>query len=824
MATDLKSANRSETEGVLISTQVSPQVKITQRSILDGKQAWKIAEEAEQQNVLRNETDALIWNKYGEGQPFDPVALASSGQGNRYNFPTGFMSSIIDKVTPTPCKIIDSARFLTSASLNAHDYKTGQIDPAKVRKSEMMREKITKTIRQWPEWKTFYTGLSQEMVVIGRSFAIRLDPFSPWPKFFRTDQAFLPNGTGEHARNIQVLTVKQDLLVHELVNFIKDKQAATDAGWDIQKCVDAINEALPKQLNEDGSHNARAYDDAIREGNLGSSYAGATIVPVTHVFAIEANDTPGETNKVTQYILYRKKEHDVLFKKEDRYERIEDVAALFTLEPGNGKFYGSKGLGRKLINKHLAIERMRNRLYDQLEMAGLVILKTDPARAPSVQFKVRHPFILTSTDAVFEEQVIEANVKAFLDADAKMLDWTQQSVGQYLPSSVTNDMGERNKTAREVSVDFQREAEAKVAFLSRFWGQFADLVSMLQRGLLDPETTDKAAKELQACLLEAGVTREEMKEFANAPAAEVIQDLTQIQNQQIMMVAAKYGNDPRINSRELLIRDIGAMTSPSIAEALVLPEQNMEANVIEAVRAQMMETEAILSPTNNKGIPVSGRDNHEAHLRVLIPDLMQAITGALQVGGAHPQALGKMAAGLTHAQGHLQMWTQAGGDQKVIKQVAQQLNMIDQQLKKLSIMAAKAATQQQDEQAGAEQQAAQQQAPLTPDQLITIYTGKDTPEKVKRQIEMQLGFEPPNAEELAMEDARQATLKHPDLPEKVAAAKTSVNTDIPTGPLAGEVARPAASVEGEGLPPGVPAPPAPSPGVTAPIPKETGAV
>ena len=822
MATDLKSDNRTQTEGALISTQISKQVTITQRSIIDGVQAWKIAEETEHQNFHRNETDALIWNKYGEGQPYDPQALKSSGQGNRYNFPTGFMSSIIDKVTPTPCKIIDSARYLTSASLNAYNYATGQIDPQKQRKSEIMREKITKTIRQWPEWKTFYTGLSQEMVVIGRAFALRLDPFSPWPKFFRTDQAFLPNGTGEHARNIQVLTAKQDLLVHELVNFIKDKEAAAAAGWEIDKCVMAVDEAIPKQLNDDGSvkSNARTYDDAIREGNLGSSYAGATIVPITHVFAIEANTTPGKSNKVTQYILYRKNNHDVLFKKEDRYERIEDVAALFTLEPGNGKFYGSKGLGRKLINKHLAIERMRNRLYDQLEMAGLVILKTDPARAPSVQFKVRHPFILTSTDAVFEEQVVEANVKAFLDADAKMLDWTQQSVGQYLPSSVTNDMGERNKTAREVSVDYQREAEAKVAFLSRFWGQFADLVSMLQRGLLDPETTDKQAKELQACLLEAGITREEMKEFADAPAAEVIQDLTQIQNQQIMMVAAKYGQDPRIDSRELLIRDISAMTSPSIAEALVLPAQGMEANVVEAVRSQMMETEAMMSPTNDKGIPVSGRDNHETHLRVLLPDLMQALQGAGQIGGAHPMALGKMSLGLTHAQGHVQEWTKAGGDPKVIQQFSKQLDVIDQMLKKLSIQVAQGMAQQQDQQAQAAQQAGPQQAPLTPDQLITIYTGKDTPEKVKRQIEQQLGFEPPSDEELALEDARQATMKHPDLPIKVAQAKSEgadVDAELP-GPA------PEQPPSMEGLPPGVPAPPPVMPSAEAPVPKEPGAV
>src|SRR2546430_1388129 len=190
MATDLQaSEKKNQPEGILVSTQVSQDVKITQRSILNGDQAWKMFEEVQKQNIDRNSTDSLIWNKYNEGQPYDPVALRNSGQGNRYNFPTGFMSAIVDKVTPVPCKVIDSARYLTSATLKNYDYNTKQIDPEKPKKTEILREKVTKTIRRWPDWKTFYTSLSQETVLIGRAFAIRLDPYTPWPKFFRTDQA-----------------------------------------------------------------------------------------------------------------------------------------------------------------------------------------------------------------------------------------------------------------------------------------------------------------------------------------------------------------------------------------------------------------------------------------------------------------------------------------------------------------------------------------------------------------------------------------------------------------------------------------------------------
>jgi len=789
MATDLKTDNDKNKEGVLNTTQVSESGKVTQRAILNGEQAWRVYSEIEKANQERNQTDAVIWNKYNDGQPFDPKALADTGQANRYNFPTGFMSSIIDRVTPVPVSIIDSARYLTSASLSNINKETGVVDPTKGEHTGILREKVTKAIRRWPDWKTFCTGMCQELVLIGRCFALFLDPYTPWPKFFKTDQAFLPNGTGEHSRSVQFLVAKQDLLVHELVNFIKNKQAAEDAGWDISAAVMAINEAMPRKPETDDSSGQRSYEDCIREGNLGASYAGASVIPIAHVFAVEATDT-AKDNPVTHYILYRNKEHQVLFNKNDRFDKVEDAITLFTLEPGNGKFYGSKGLGRKLINKHLAIERARNRMFDQLEMSGLAILKTDASRAPNVQFKVRHPFILVTADADFAEQEINANVKAYLDADAKMMDLAQQRVGQYLPNQLTNNEGMRDKTAKEVTVDYQREAEAKVAFLSRFWGQFADLVSAMQRKLLDPETTDKCAKELQAELRLSGVTKEEMEEFANAPAAEVIQDLTQIQNQQILMVAAKYGNDPDINKRELKIREISAMSSPAIAEALMLPPRDVTANVIESARAQMQETEDM--NMGAPGLPVSPRDDHKTHLDVVIPDLLQAVANASQVG-IDPPSLGKLAAGLTHAQAHLQMWTQAGADKSTIKPYVAGLKQVDDILKKLSIKAAQGMAQQQDQQAQAAGEAAKQaQQPVSPDVmklLVSLYP--NTVGSIKRQIEQILGLKPADPNEADVEAAKEATFKHPDLPEKVA----NMATPNPVAP----------DTQGVPAPPGAPA-------------------
>ena len=156
-----------------------------------------------------------------------------------------------------------------------------------------------------------------------------------------------------------------------------------------------------------------------------------------------------------------------------------------------------------------------------------------------------------------------------------------------------------------------------------------------------------------------------------------------------------------------------------------------------------------MSPTNDQGMPVSPRDDHENHLKVLIPDLAKAVSQLGQMGG-HPEVLGKISLGITHGQGHTKWWIQNKGDPKLVKQYDTALTDLEKALKKAVITTAKQMTSIQDQQGMMQQQAAAQaQGPQLPvEEMIKVY--KDAPEKVRRQIEQKLGFVPPTDEEMAV--------------------------------------------------------------------------
>lgn len=580
------------------------------------------------------------------------------------------MPSIVDRVVPAPVALIDSARYLTSVTL----------DKDSENKSEKFREIITKACRQYDGWKDLVYSTSQENVLIGGAFWVWLDDEDPFPQFFRCDQCFLPDGTKQYSKNVPAFSVKKPYLINEAVDFISvGREEADMAGWDVDAMVETINEAKPHNLG-DGESNSREYEDVIRDGNLGSSLEeGAKIVETRHLFVTEP-----DTSKVTQYILDDRGEHKVLFQKDDRYEKMEECICLFTLQPGNGNFYGSKGIGKLIINMHIAIERTRNIFGDLINAAGRMIFQAPTNKTQDISVKMSHPFIIVSGDGEFNQKQITSNAKDYLEYDAKLTQIAQQIAGEYIPNDISGVTGD-DKTATEARLDYATQAQQKTAFLSRFIAQFGNGMSTIQRKLCRVGNTHPAAVKVQQDLQEAGLTPEEIQELSGKPAAEVTQDLSQQKNQQVTAVAQLYTNNPMVDQKKLLKANITAMSTPELADQIILEDQEDQTVQTEAVRQQIMENAAIMG---GESVPVSPRDRHDIHLQVLDKEMSSAAPEiekkASQGSPDVPQLMDNYSQGLQHGSQHLQTWQQQGGNPEQIKQYQEKLTQGDQWLQKLA--------------------------------------------------------------------------------------------------------------------------------------------
>ncbi len=754
-------------------------LKPRRRAIRDGKQAFSIAEGVFSDTNDRNIKNGVIAEKYDGGQPFNSRALQAANEGWRHNFPTGFLSGIVDRVVPVPVQYIDGARFLTAARLKRNE-------PDAVDKSKEACQRFTKLVRSWVGWNAFKYALCQEDVLYGYAIAAILDGYEWRPQFFRQDEFGVPEGTGQHSDMAQFLVFKKNFLIHELVDKISGgvfseaaendedegpsdeeieagRKAADDEGWDIEATIEALNKAAPKVIGEDNKEtpSTRGYQDMVREGNSGMSHEkGATQVSTYIVLAREA------TGKVSRYIINRGEKQKVLFMREDEVAKMSDTATFFTLQPGNSKFYGSKGLGRTLVNIHMALDRTRNRAFDQLYLSSLLWLSTEGG-VPAVQFKVKHPFGIFGSEAKVEAQGLPVNVQDYLNLDSKLTSIAEIAAGAYIPTAL-NDDGRTNKTATEAGIDKVREDQARVAYIQRLSGQFAELVSMMQRRACDPDTGDAQAKEFQRELKEdVGMTEEEIQEWARCPSSEVGSEISQgdAMNQGIVAMAQRFSGDPNFDQIALKRMEATALTNPAIADAVMLEDEIDPTLENEQVWKQLVENTIMQS---GGSLPVSPRDIDEIHLKVLMGELDNSVPGI--VANPHPKILDNVNAALRHGEAHVDAMESKGKDPEAIKTLRAYFDEGEEKLGELGQYIADRAAQglsthpSEDAMGGAPQLPGPTNNPVTdpavspagPEtggpvagglaeppkagDLVRIYN--DAPPDIRRQIEAKLGFIP----------------------------------------------------------------------------------
>lgn len=740
-------------------------LKPTRKAIASAGQAWAIFNNLRRKQETRNLINSKIQDNWRGKAPYENVAPWQS------NFSVLFLSGIVDKVTPVLVSYIENAKWLTQSKLKD---ESQQGESA----SNDLRDLFTKTVRRWPGWRSFVSGLCQELVLIGYTFACRTDEYDWRPKHYRQDQAFVHDKTPQHSEYVQVLAIEEDILLHKIVDIIQNKEAAEAAKWDVDNTVEAINGAMP-QNDQDASSasNPRKWVDVIQEGNLGMTYSdeGALSVKVAHILAVET----GEKDSVTHYIINREGEHKALLAHEQRFKSMRDVVTLFTLDPGNSTFYGTRGIGARLSNYSVAMNGVVNDAIDAGRVSGLIIAQADLAKGTPMP-KVKKPFLWMTKDSTVITQTrnIEANMQAYVLLIDKIGQLAEVAAQQYIPNTSGTDTQSSSKhpTAHQVAIDYQREQQSVATFVARFAGQFGELIGMMQRAMCDPETNDHEAEDFRAeALLILKVAKDPeaaLAQWASSPPAEVLQDLTAQESQSKLMIA----NDPEVIQSPLIDQEkrlemkLLAVLPSSLAKSLMKPDAIDPGEEKEQVRAQIGESEDILSGAS---VPVAPRDNDKVHLDWMLPDMAKGLQGFQQTLQQNPKmvmdpktgdALDHLHAGLTHAEAHLQNWEQKGANpqelEPYIAKIKDGRTQVDETAKGIMKMQGEAAQAQQSQ---AQEQAPQGAAPpeppkpIEPSDLVKMYTYDGTPDDIRRQLELKLDLKP-------HEEAAPAAVPTPSVP------------------------------------------------------------
>ena len=659
-------SDQSVLSGTINSPNINPDgstLKPRTPAIKDEKQAIELVRTLKLENQTRNSKNARITAKYAAERPWRPELLEQEGLSYKSNFSTQPLANLIDRVAPRFTQAVQALKYFTNAKLPEHVNGAAQ-------KSELFQREITSTIRSWTGWKDFLSEVCQENALFGFTCAGWVNEFSWRPTHFRQDAFFVPKGTKQNSDYAQVIVLTQKLLLHEFYDLIKDKDAAKDAGWDLKNCIEVLNDSTPDKSRSGSSDDVRAWEDLNREIGVGASFVqGTKTVQLDHLFAVET-----ETGKVEHWVLAVDKNLKLLHR-EEQFDKTCEVASFFSFQFANGTLHGSKGIGRQVYAIAGIVDRGRNEVVDRLALAGKILLACDEKKIPRFRLNVRGNAVLIGSDYTVSESKIDGSVEEFLQLDeymGRLLD----DISGNVSARRMQLQGER-PTAAQVNLVASREEESKDASIARFLTQFSSFVSTLQRKLCSPQVEEDDAKEMRKRLLKV-MTKDELKMLAEMPSAEVIKDLSELQRQQIVLIATESKGNPLYNQRVMEEEKLTALIDADFAKRVLLPDPDP---TMLAEQARLQKMEFVLMASSQQPAEVSPRDGHRIHLDLV----KQALEAALPNLADTPEQLPVISAYLGHAKLHVQSGLQTevaqggenfSGDAAWIAIVEQQLRAI----------------------------------------------------------------------------------------------------------------------------------------------------
>jgi hypothetical protein len=468
---------------------------------------------------------------------------------------------------------------------------------------------------------------------------------------------------------------------------------------------------------------------------------------------------------------------------------MEDVITLFTFEPGNGRLHGSKGMGRKLYNVALGMDKLWNTLLDNVYLSSLLIGNFDSAKIAQLQPTIRSPFLIMPDGfQLAETPQMQINLQAFEYGMNQLQSLLDQVAGTFMPDQYQVVTGRHvtDTSATEAAIDAAREDEIKQAVLNRWWNHMQQCIEAMQRRLcskenlqaaiefkrqkdkaiaqdkilvpgemievveaLEPKRTtsfqqepdlmyaDIEAVKMLVELMEQNMAPEEIFIIANQSATNFTTNVGAAEDQRIIQFTQAIEANPQFaayfDQEKLARMASNAAIGPGRTDELFQPLPQQTTNVA-ASRQQMMEFASMLG---GEAMPVDPRDPHDVHLQSLGQRMDKWFATILQMPplSIPHEWLSAAKAMIDHEGQHIDMLLSQGATQKALKAQIDEFRRHESLLKQVGMALAKAEAVQQ--------QAAQAQAAIGQNAAAAQAAGPGAPGGPNPAMSVPPGIFPP---------------------------------------------------------------------------------
>lgn len=637
------------------------------KAISNAQQALQIAIKLNNNDRQRDIRRARVLSAFNGAAPYSESELTNKAQNYRYNVSFGFLEGVVGRAVVPYNDLTMNIADLTEIEANLTDAKLA-----------IIQDSFGDIMQKWGRWTKFISRLNQDLVLNGYNTALWPSDYDPFPVFAAQKDGFVDEGSPNDVNDVELFVWKKPYLINELYAKISDEETAKKAGWNVQNVKEALMKAAPENIFYRGasiSGSWTAMESAIRGGATWASMVGAKMVNSYHVFACELS------GKVTHYIVLdpgtatldndpnAKEDGPELFKKEGRFDAMRDFLVYFDLETGDGTWHGSKGIGQRSFNTHVAIDKLRCSALDQAFVSGLTLLQpVDQTSQEEFTLTVVGPFAVIPPGININPFVLPAVSNTTFQVDALLSATSEQRVGDVVPNAQST-INNVPITATQAKITAGRQVLITGSNLKRYIDPISEVTSIIIRRLLKKNSPNAYAKEFQRELLKKGLTDDDLKEIRGARNTGRIEDILGNTAANTQLIFGEFRGDPDVDQLDLKRRRIASVLDADAADELLINDTDTTRR-IESARAQIEELNAIQAGFK---IPVSPRDLHEAHLQIVLTWLGTEIQAQAQQ--INPDKIPLMKQVIAHGAEHLGFLERDKTKKSIFKDMEERLKL-----------------------------------------------------------------------------------------------------------------------------------------------------
>lgn len=324
-------------------------------------------------SVKRGMVDGLIQGN----PPYSRAKLIEAGRGDATNVNWRTAEAYEESAKGAVYDIFSEAPTFATVQLDPTAKYEG-IEPDKVTEwSAIVTEEFHYLLRSDRSWDSVMQNSIRETVRYGAG-PLLFENKQDWRNRNVTfGYLLVPEDASSDVNKWEVAAVLVDYLPHQLYDFIRNPEVASEVGWDVESVKEAIIHAAPD--NNGTLWTWQTVQQQLKQNSYGWS-ARSKIIQAIHFFAREFPEKGESEGKISHVIAllsigYGKDTDKFLFKHLRYYERWQEcIHPMYYAQGEGGKHYGVTGQGVKMYG---AMES-ENRL-----MCNAV----DKAFAPKIMFK-----------------------------------------------------------------------------------------------------------------------------------------------------------------------------------------------------------------------------------------------------------------------------------------------------------------------------------------------------------------------------------------------------------------------------------------------------